>query len=87
MTVEGGRTDRCRSCHAPVFWRRHERTDRPAPIDATPVEGGNVELVGARLYRLSPATPVDPATGERLDEARYVLHFATCPKAKEHRRR
>lgn len=72
----------CRSCGAPVIWRRHAETHRWAPLDAVPVEaGGFVLVLGSTDYRA--ATPADARA--RVPAPRYVSHFATCPNAAKHR--
>jgi hypothetical protein len=68
----------CRSCKAPIVWARHEFTRRAMPLDAEPVENGNVVLEGNVARVVGPNVPVSGP--------RYVSHFATCPNAGEHRR-
>lgn len=69
---------RCRSCAAEIIWAHTEKGKR-IPLDAEPVEGGNIELRDgiATIY------------GQAIfgTEALYVSHFATCPDAAEHRSR
>lgn len=82
----------CRSCKAPVVWVQTEATEKKAgrnmPLDADPentaralvVPDGNIVFIGK-------------TTGDGTPIVRYVKggkhrsHFATCPNAKEHRRR
>jgi len=66
--------DACFSCHAPVIWAKTEK-GRAMPVDAAPVETGNIELAGG-VAKYVPA-----GTG------RYVSHFVTCPQAKGWRKR
>jgi hypothetical protein len=79
----------CSSCAAPIIWAETKRGSR-IPIDAQPVDGGDLVLRRQRgdeaLLALHAAVNVesfDPRPGER----RYVSHFATCPDADQHRRR
>ena len=76
---------RCKSCTAEVFWAR-TASGKMIPIDADPVEGGNVHIVTRRVDG-TPAT-VRVASQEELAHPgydTYVSHFATCPDAREHR--
>jgi len=71
------KVSQCRSCDAPIIWA-HTSTGRLMPVDANPVEGGNLSLkqVGDRIE----AQVVEPGKGK------YVSHFATCPQSKAWRR-
>jgi hypothetical protein len=70
---------RCRSCDAPVVWKRTE-AGKAMPIDPDPVPGGNVVLLDDdRVHVLHADEAAD-------DVPTYVSHFATCPNAKGHRR-
>jgi hypothetical protein len=76
----------CRSCPAEVLWLTNQRTGRPAPIDATPDTGGNVEVDDAqRTYRV--------LGGQALEQARAggrplrTSHLATCPARTEWKQR
>jgi hypothetical protein len=63
----------CKSCGAEVIWALTS-TGRPMPIDATPVEGGNLVLSlldGKRVVSVVAAGP----------GLRHRPHFATCPDA------
>lgn len=69
----------CRSCGAMVYWRKHERTGKPAPIDAAPDPEGNALLLLQGRYR----TLVGGAREEAV-AFRYELrtnHFQTCPQS------
>jgi hypothetical protein len=63
---------------APVVWKAHHRTGRLAPIDAEPVEGGNILLLGEGAYQVlgrqpqASLLPLPPT---------FTSHFATCPQA------
>lgn len=66
----------CRSCNARIIWAR-TTGDRAMPVDAEPVDGGNIELTmqGHRVV----ATVTDAPT--LFGPALRTSHFATCPDA------
>lgn len=70
---------RCRSCDAPVVWKRTE-AGKAMPIDPAPVAGGNVVLLDDDQVHVLHADE----SADGVDT--YVSHFATCPNAKGHRR-
>jgi len=70
--------ERCGSCGAPIVWA-HNVYGKREPIDAAPVAGGNIVLVG--LGEPPRAEHVKPGVGT------HVSHFATCPDARKWRRR
>ena len=72
------KTDKCRSCGAPIIWTVTSKGKR-MPVDAKPVEGGNVRL-DQDLLGNTVASIVPDGTGDR------VSHFATCPEAARWRR-
>lgn len=81
----------CNSCGAPVFWVRHEKTFKSAPIDAEPNHSdGNIILNykdprGVLTYRIENYRRT--LTAYRAGKmAIYTSHFATCPDAKHWRR-
>jgi hypothetical protein len=79
-------TTTCRSCPAEVLWLTNQRTGRPAPIDATPVATGNVEVDDARrTYRVLGGKELERvrATGWPL----HTSHLATCPARAEWKQR
>jgi len=67
----------CEACDERIVWLTHEKTGKPAPIDAVPDPKGNVVAdFDAGTYRIA-----------REDEgARYTNHFATCPHAAKFRK-
>lgn len=67
----------CRSCGASIIFAR-STNNKPLPLDARPVHGGNIEL------RRGVAHYVGVDVNARTP--RYVSHFATCPKAEQHRK-
>lgn len=74
---------RCGSCHSEIEWATSE-AGRAIPIDAQPVDDGNlaVRRVGNELH--SRVVKPDDELGP--DEKRGVSHFATCPNANQHRK-
>lgn len=80
-------SDHCRSCGAPIIWAVTEAARRLIPIDAQPVQNGNIELI-------SPSDPRESHIARvlgRLGKTRslgplHVSHFSTCPNAETHRR-
>lgn len=76
----------CRDCGAPIIWCVSEQ-GRRCPINADPVDGGNVfiyvdhgELVAQVLTKEKQTRAVDTGTPLRTS------HFATCPAAEQRRR-
>lgn len=81
----------CRSCSAQIIWAQSATSDKRMPLDAEPVDDGNVvlELRGHAadpLYRV--LTKKEKAQQTIFDEPqlRYKSHFATCPQDKQWRR-
>jgi len=90
----------CRSCRAPLVWALTE-TGRKMPVDLQPVGSVGVLIAEARDGNLVLCFEVDdldrprgpqlvlPATEEQRRDWKVPLwksHFATCPKAAQHRR-
>lgn len=77
----------CGSCGEQVYWLRHERTRKQAPINVEPREDGNVLVdFETATYRIvSRDEPMLP--GLEPVAAKRVSHFATCTNADQHRRR
>jgi hypothetical protein len=67
----------CRSCHARIRWAMTPQGKR-IPVDAEPVENGNLALhVDVSLDLVAvPVAPGQTFIGD--DGKRYVAHFATC---------
>jgi hypothetical protein len=64
-----------------------EATGKSMPLDAVPVEGGNVLLVTVEdETRARVLGPLERMAVVGPGEALYVSHFSTCPNAAEHRR-
>lgn len=66
----------CRTCGAEIIWRRTEANDQLMPLNAEPVDGGNVELLDDGRARVHAAGQT-----ALFDEhpIRYMPHYATCP--------
>lgn len=72
---------KCRSCGAAIYWAT-TGTGRQMPVDVKPVENGNVALTwnGKRISAVYVAGAAHPGVLR-------LSHFATCPNAKQHRKR
>ena len=70
----------CKSCGARVFWLLTNVRKRMA-IDWDPVRGGNVQIVESGGYREARVVEAEPGV------LRHRAHFASCPAAKELRRK
>lgn len=74
------KTTTCRSCSALIFWGINTKSGKRNPINAEPVQGGNITISGWD----------DEGTPELTYGARgsgpYVSHFATCREARDWRR-
>lgn len=82
------KTQRCRSCDAPIIWSINAETKRKAPIDAEPVEDGSIMFVhepgqggDPEYHVLTKTERAHPVTG-----LRYSNHFQTCKFARNHRK-
>lgn len=73
----------CRSCGAAIRWVRMAGSHKVMPLDAEPVEHGNVRLDALGLAHVHGGGPLDKPPGFG---PWYVSHFATCPHAAQHRR-
>lgn len=72
----------CRSCGAPILWAVTDK-GRRIPLDPEPSDDGN-QFVYRDVDAKLRATAREPA---RIASTRHVPHFATCPNARQHRRR
>lgn len=69
--------DRCRSCGAPIMFKRTFK-GRRMPLDVerdAPPPNANVLVSGDRCSVVAPG------------EGTHTSHFATCPNASKHRRK
>lgn len=88
------RPGRCSSCNEQILWLLTERGEW-APVNPEPVQAV-VELSFAKkpgdivgfLASGSSARGRPPSDGDVTSPSPiYISHFATCPNAKQHRRR
>lgn len=77
------KTSTCRSCGAPVIWAVTASGKR-MPVDAEPVEGGNVRLDDVGLP--DPQAVVFGGFSADHADTLHKSHFATCVNAAQHRR-
>ena len=70
----------CKSCGKRIFWARTEKNTM-MPVDAEPADDGNVMLHEGIAFIVRSGDLF--ADGE----LKYKSHFATCPNAKQHRRK
>jgi len=68
------RVDKCRSCGAPVYWLKNDRTRQWAPIDVEVNPKGNVIIENGLYVVVSHPRVV-------ADSERHMNHFVTCPSA------
>lgn len=84
----------CSACDARITWAITEPGGKRIPLDFDPVPEGNIEVVGRTndgtmsqaLVRVLKKGELDTLPG-MPQPLRYVSHFATCPYAKNFRRR
>ena len=76
----------CRSCRARIWWVEMHDSGVLAPVDADPVEHGNI-IIGVQRGTRKLIGRVLKA-GDRVEPGRnrYVSHFATCTDASKHRK-
>lgn len=70
----------CSSCGAPIIWLR-TFAGKSIPVDEVPVPDGNIVVLG------DSDTCQTLKKGEETEKPRYVSHFATCPQAKDWRKK
>lgn len=71
----------CRSCGAAIFWTKSAKTGSAMPLDAQPVDAGNIYLVDGLAHVKS-----GDAAEQMMQGPMYQSHFATCPNAAHHRK-
>lgn len=78
------KTEKCKSCGAPVLWLKHHQTMKLNPIDAAPDRNGNLAISREKgLYRIATGNEIEIAKHEGKNL--YISHFATCQDADLHR--
>ena len=75
--------DDCQSCKAPVIWAVTTNA-RTMPVDAVPVQGGNIQLEH-RGEKTTPLARVLSPTQQFGKKDLRRSHFATCPDSKSWR--
>jgi hypothetical protein len=73
---------KCRSCGQPIMWCKTAATGTLMPLDARPVENGNVIIKDGLAHVLK-----GELFEEMADGPRFISHFATCPDHAKHRKR
>ena len=68
----------CASCGEPIYWLKHARTGKPAPIEVRTVEKGDI-LVNLTAGTYGKVT--DPVDHETYKTWLHLNHFASCPQA------
>jgi hypothetical protein len=63
---------KCRSCDERIIWAKSATSGKAIPIDAEPVDNGNIRLGRDDDGLVAIYAGEGPGT-------RYVSHFATCP--------
>lgn len=85
-TPEGYRIESCRSCDARIIWAT-TAGKKAMPVDAEPVDDGNVELVLNGSLAVSPVAIVHGQRSMLYDGPLRKSHFATCPDHDRWRRK
>lgn len=76
----------CRRCNAEIFWAL-TKNDELMPVDYEPCADGNLEVELNELDGSNRVSVVDPKQQSLFGKPRYMPHWATCPHAKEFRKR
>lgn len=77
--------NKCTSCNAKIIWADTVK-GRRIPLDAQPVDDGNMTLDYSRGHDYPPLARVVSAQAPPRTMILYKSHFATCPNAAAHRR-
>ena len=77
----------CKSCGAEVLWVKLVPMNRLNPVNPTPTREGNIRMLGQRKAVAKVLSKADLETAALASEELYTSHFATCPNAKQHRRK
>lgn len=100
--MPGEQTATCRSCKAAVVWTVTEKSGRPMPVDAEPVENGNLLLRHTAVGKPPIAHVVDAEERAVLEKQHakrveigmhedrpftlFLSHFATCAQGNQWRK-
>ena len=77
----------CRSCDATIWWAVSTNTGNLIPVDRDPHPDGNLELHPGRLDGTHPMVTVHRQPPLIHEGDLFMTHFATCPRAADHRKR
>ena len=82
VTVEAALYSQCGSCGEPIYWLKHQRTGKAAPIEVKVTPAGNI------LTDVVRGTYCIANAAEKLSypEWLHLNHFASCPQAKTWKR-
>lgn len=75
----------CRSCKARVIWAKTEKGGTMPLDEVENPEKGNIIIRADGVATVLRGDDLDIAIEER--KMLYTSHFATCPNAKQHRRK
>lgn len=76
-------TGKCKSCGASIIWAK-TINGKSIPLNADPVDFGNVALINGVAHVLGPSKKNDPGFATTN---RYHSHFGTCPNSVFHRKK
>lgn len=85
--------NRCRSCNAEIIWAKNAVNGLRNPIDASPTPDGNIRLEFRGIGQPPVAHYYGKTARELLVEKHgdkivwYKSHFATCPNARQHKKK
>lgn len=77
----------CRSCHKRIIWTTNVSSGKRTPVDAEPVEQGNIILVSGNDGPESRVLTHDELAKRATRSGLYVSHFATCDRPNDWRKR
>lgn len=77
----------CRSCDAEIVWTTDVDSGKRAPIDASPVEKGNIILTSGNNGPESRVLTKAQLAARPTTGGLYVSHFVTCPQRGEWRKK
>lgn len=81
------RREPCRSCGAAIIWARTVFNGTPIPVNADPVDHGNILLMEDHDSHRLTALVLPPGDERITTQTTYSAHFVTCPDGDKWRRR
>lgn len=78
VTIEGALHSQCASCGEPIYWLKHARSGKPAPIEVRTTPTGNI-LIDTQHGTYCMALAAEKVS---YPDFLHLNHFATCPQAK-----